>query len=77
MMLNSPLLQRICNNVMIIEVWNRIGPHDHADQVKCLLNLVILLMCSVCYHFQPVQFSTGYQQIVANLNGTTCCDLMF
>ncbi|XP_068718257.1 C2 domain-containing protein 3-like isoform X2 [Montipora capricornis] len=38
-MLNSPLLQRICNNVMIIEVWNRIGPHDHADQLLGLVKL--------------------------------------
>ena len=41
-MLNSSLLQRLRNNFMVVEVWNRIGPHDHADQViNFLFHLII------------------------------------
>ena len=34
MLLTSSLLQRVCNNFMVIEVWNRIASQDHGDQVK-------------------------------------------
>ena len=43
-MLNSSLLQRLRNNFMVVEVWNRIGPHDHADKViTCLFHLIIFI----------------------------------
>ena len=46
-MLNSSLLQRLRNNFMVVEVWNRIGPHDHADQViNFLFHLIIKLFSS-------------------------------
>ncbi|PFX28573.1 C2 domain-containing protein 3 [Stylophora pistillata] len=33
-LLTSSLLQRVCNNFMVIEVWNRIGQHDQGDKAS-------------------------------------------
>lgn len=41
MLLTSSLLQRVCNNFMVIEVWNRIGPQDQGDKVIKLLQIMI------------------------------------
>ena len=51
-MLNSSLLQRLRNNFMVVEVWNRIGPHDHADQVikfNFLFHLIIFINELIVY----------------------------
>ena len=39
MLLTLTLLQRVCNNFMVIEVWNRIGPNDQGDKVKLMLTV--------------------------------------
>lgn len=41
MLLTSSLLQQVCNNFMVIEVWNRIGPQDQGDKVNKLLQIMI------------------------------------
>ncbi|CAH3017538.1 unnamed protein product, partial [Porites evermanni] len=38
-LLTSSLLQRVCNNFMVIEVWNRIASQDHGDQLVGLVKL--------------------------------------
>lgn len=49
MLLTSSLLQRVCNNFMVIEVWNRIASQDHGDQVKWEENKQYLLfVCDMC-----------------------------
>ena len=32
--LTPTLLKRVCNNFMVVEVWNRVGPNDLGDKVQ-------------------------------------------
>ena len=57
MLLSSTLLQRVCNNFMVVEIWNRVGPHDQGDKVK--LNSFVDNFRHSCYCIQLL-FSTNF-----------------